>query len=191
MVRERPASDNISAACKLFLRELSEERLLTIAMAADASAVVLKFTRFFDAETYDASQLATEALECSNSLHHLFVDGACIDHGLTHHMLAVLKTPLVWVDEKGVPCSVGGTDAKVETARRACKARFEAFTKLALVTLLAEFPGFHQMIAFQAFQLGQKSGIRLSMGRWLESVDRLAKLCGVNAKELAEQLQDR
>ena len=191
LLRERTGDDKVCRQCRKFLSALTEENLLAISMLGDASGVVMRFTRFLDKETYDASKLGLEALECTNSLQHLFVEGAVTEHGLTLHMMKRLQTPLVWTDEKGIPCSVGGCNSRIEKSLQQLKPRFTAFTKLCFVTMLTEFPCFHQLMALACFRLGCKGAVRTPRKQQLESIERMARLCKVDTRELTEQLEDR
>ena len=200
MLRMRKASgkDTVAPACRNFLNLLDEERLLTMAMLGDASACILRLTRYLDSERSDITGIADQCLECANSLHHLFVDRACDDNGLTHHMLARLRSHLMWLNQDGSLQSVGGDAAKIQAALARCRPRFVAYTKLALATLMAEFPSFGCLMSFRCFQLGTSGCNSRSRTRRLpagcmkrqESAERLALVCGLPADELVKELED-
>ncbi|CAE7207689.1 unnamed protein product, partial [Symbiodinium sp. CCMP2592] len=195
----RNNSSEETAVCNSFLQLLTEERLLTLAMLGDASACILRLTRFLDSEEHDISGVADQCLECANSLHHLFADQACDDNGLTRHMLARLERPLVWLFKDGTAGSVGGNPAKTRDALAKCRPRFLAYTKLALQTLMAEFPSFGCLMAFRAFQLGvggcnsrkRKNPTGPGAQTRQECVERLALLCDLPKDTLLEQLEAR
>ena len=69
----------------------------------------------------------------------------------------------------------------------------KGFTRLALQCLENEFPHFGELLCFRCFQLGTPGGQQLPDGflKRCDSVQRLAGMCKLPAKVLAEQLEDR
>lgn len=156
MVRTRPASDPASVNGKAFLTYVKAEHVLTVAMAADAASAVMALTRFVDTEHHDVTQVPMECMRCASLLSYLFVDEGCVQHGLTQHVCTLLKTAQVSVFGNSV-CSVGGNAKELKDALARSIGRFQAFTKLALTTMRAEFPAFEHMTAFSVFNLAAAS----------------------------------
>jgi hypothetical protein len=146
-------ADPCVVAALHFLSFLDIERLITVAMAADAADTVARFTRFLDTEAHDVSRLPSECLRCANTLVYLFVDGGCYSQGLTEHMLQTLRVPHTWVLNNEVK-TVGGDEGRLHDAYDRCLVRMKAVTKLSVTTLRAEFPSFDKLVAFSIFDLG-------------------------------------
>lgn len=156
MVRTRPANDRAAVRGKEFLTKVTAEHILTVAMAADAASAVMALTRFVDTEHHDVSQVPMECMRCASTLSFLFMEGQCVNHGITEHVCGLLKVAHVTVFGNNV-CSVGGNDEEFQAALTRSLGRFKAFTKLALTTMRAEFPVFEHMVAFSVFNLAAPS----------------------------------
>jgi len=152
MARTRPPNDPAAVNAKYFLTKVTAEHILTIAMAADAASAVMALTRFLDTEQYDVSQLPMECQKCASLLTMLFMDETCVQHGLTEHVCRLLESAQISVFCNTV-CSVGGNDEEFKVALARSIGRFKAFTKLALITMMAEFPSFEHFMAFSVFNL--------------------------------------
>ena len=131
---------------------VTAEHILTVAMAADAASAVMALTRFLDTEQYDVSQLPMECQRCASLLTMLFMDEACVQHGLTEHVCRLLESAQISVFCNSV-CSVGGNADEFKVALARSLGRFKAFTQLALITMMAEFPSFDHFMAFSVFNL--------------------------------------
>ena len=166
------------AAATDFLRGLSTERVVQLAMLADGAHEAMAITRFCDSEAMHGEDLCFQ-LECFVAkVSMLFLDGGCVRHGFTRWILEKLKkTPvLVYVD--GRPKLVGSrTGVSAEIVDR-CIGRMTCWVRLCIAVLTAEYPHFSLLSAFSVFNLPEDGTTAQDVvwGSTLRSkIERLAK----------------
>lgn len=178
---------------------IDNERLLTLALMADAGDEASVFLRFWDNVQYDTSKIGTECAAFVHKIDCLFVRGQCEGVGYTKHMLEFLSTPRLLKFGKttksiGRP---GGLDRAL-ILRVLCRLR--CWVTLAVRVVQAEFPSWEILQSFGVFDLHRGDGVR----RWdvdqagadlkavgtKQHIDRLAQVFGVDPRALEIQLED-
>lgn len=139
-----------------FLKFVNEERVLQLAMAADAGDESIQLTRFLDTEAYDIAELPMQLYLFFNKLNALFIDGRCVETGYTSHSLKIMKRAGGYFIE-GVPYTLGGAGKVTPAIIQACLSRLQCFVRLALNVVNAEFPGYNIIMSFCIFDLGSQS----------------------------------
>ena len=139
----RRQHDDMAKMAKTWLKSVTTERCLMLAMMADASDQAMQLTRILDDETADPAVLNREVLAFSLSITGLFGSlRRCLStFGYTSMMLKLLKIPIVWQvdgdsyhigDEAGVQADIIDN----------CIARMRSYIVLSRAALKAEFPTF-------------------------------------------------
>ena len=149
-------SDEKSKAASSFLEWLSVEKALQAAMLADASVENLELTRLVDYEGFPVAELPINLAAFRDRIRALFTGErpACLDTGLTRHMLRLL--------DRGFLVNIPGRGLRVKDLRRpspvlvtACSCRMANWVRLTEATLSAEFPNFEVSQAFGVFSVQQ------------------------------------
>ena len=148
------ARTDVSAKkAKDWLLWISEEHLLQAAMLADAADTSLALTRSLDTEHVDPAKLKGNLHVYTRQIRSLFVEGRCATvFGFTSTVLTQLKSPIVFNignRMKTLGSSTGVKRAIVDT----CLGRMQAWVKLAVAAIEAEFPHFEICQAFEIFNL--------------------------------------
>ena len=86
---------------------VSEERLLQLTMLADAGDECMRVTRYYDNETFYASETSTVLSTFLASIKTLFVDGRCTSCGYTGFMIGSLNTTRTCPLKSGAKAIVG------------------------------------------------------------------------------------
>ena len=141
-----------------WLASLTEEKMLQLAMVADATDEGLLLTRAMDTEDADLAALHSNVCHFIERITMLFDKGRCValEPGFTAHMLKLLQTERVIYLNSGKTRVFGGQVAPDIIA--SCLVRMKCFTKLAREVVSAEFPSYDLFAAFQVFDLGNRSG---------------------------------
>ena len=101
-------------AASEFLRWLTTEKALQMGMLADASDDVLHFIRMRDTEASDPATISAELNRFRGTLDKMYIDGECLEHGYTKHMLDVLSVPILIPSvATGEPPKVIGCDGGI------------------------------------------------------------------------------
>ena len=117
------SQDEPGRLAKDFLKWVTTERCVLMAMMSDAADECMQLTRLMDVESSDPASLRHEISTWLAKLNALFVHGACVtSFGYTSTMLQVLKTPLLW--NLGSTCySIGGEDGVMQAVIDRCLTR--------------------------------------------------------------------
>ena len=171
-----------------FLRTVTEEDLLTVAMLADAGDESAAIVRFFDCETYDVAESAVVISAYLNRIDCLFLRGGCltVDGTYTKFVLDLLKRPhTITLHQPPILRSVGGGGVHPEVIDR-CMSRMAAWVRLVLSSIAAEFPSWELLNAFAAFnlKLTDKSNFVT------DSLCRLSNVFGLDADHLRNEFID-
>ena len=161
ILASREAKDNGVPEATSFLRLLSSEGYLQLAMMADAAEETSTLLRACDADQLDTAQLNLHVSEFQRRVSHMFVDGACIrvEETFTGFALSALSTVRTWKVGSD-KYSFGG--APPDMVQR-CLARMQRWHRLALDVVRTEFPSFEVVASFRVFDLG--NGLEESAGR--------------------------
>ena len=73
---------------------MDEERLISVAMSADAAQVGLEFIHFWGRRDLDSSEIPSEIQSFIGKINCLFVDGECTKLGHTKYMIDLLSEPV-------------------------------------------------------------------------------------------------
>ncbi|CAK9092405.1 Uncharacterized protein SCF082_LOCUS43483 [Durusdinium trenchii] len=143
-----------------FLRGLTPEKLLTVAMCADMADTCLQLTRFLDDEGLDIARLNEEvSVFCSRiqvltfpDRQVLFCDQQCFTlHGFTKRCLSLLESGSLVQFVDGSARLVG--QHGLQPAKAAAVRRMQACVTVCLEAVRAEFPSFEAIMAFKAFNV--------------------------------------
>ena len=152
IVAER-GSDSAAQHAKAFLTYINNERLVQLAMMADAADEALKLIRECDKEEWDTARMVDLVQNFMDRIEWLFEKNGVLDaQTFTAHMLNILKSVKSWT-VNGTPKQIGnvlGVPA-IEISR--CLARMRAWRAVALSVLSAEFPDFELHASFAIFSL--------------------------------------
>ena len=94
IVKLRSGTDEASSA-KAFLRQMSTERVVQLALIADAAHEAMRLTRLTDSEGCKTEMLGWELEAFMSKVTMLYVDKHISKHGFTKWILEQLSTPLV------------------------------------------------------------------------------------------------
>ena len=139
----RRQNDDMAKMAKAWLKSVTTERCLMLAMMADASDQAMQLTRILDDESADPSVLNREFLAFSLSITGLFGSSRrCLSvFGYTSMMLKLLQIPIVWQIDGD--CYHIGDEAGVSAdIIDKCIARMHSYIVLSRAALKAEFPTF-------------------------------------------------
>ena len=157
---QRKAEDAGKSAVK-FLTWLDYERCVQLAMLGDCAIENLELTRLVDFEGFPVEDFPGQLISFRARIRSLFTGDApaCLDTGLTRHMLNILgKRTMAF----NIPSSRGGVDAVqfMPTGERAaaltvakCLSRMSGWVALTERTLESEFPHFETQQSFRIFSL--------------------------------------
>lgn len=162
------------------------ERLVLLALFADAGDMTLALLRFFDTEDSDAAQISDKIRKFVNEIDWAFTHGNIIGVAESHTALMMknLEQTRTFV-VGGKPCTVGHASAYVRrtTFSRALK-RVCAWVVLTTATLQAEFPEWEVLQSFSIFNLQA-----VQQHDMTNKVQRLAQTFDLPFQPVCEQLQ--
>jgi hypothetical protein len=177
-----------------WLASITEEKMLQLAMVADATDEGLLLTRAMDSEDMDLATLHSDISRFVDRITLLFDKGQCMDlqPGFTAHMRSLLQHERVILLSSGETRIFGGKGAVTPDVTARCLARMRSFTTLAREVVQAEFPDFELFAAFQVFDLadggtGSKEPSSHEGGNF--AVRRLAQVFKVDEAALAAQIK--
>ena len=182
-----------------FLRDLTVEDAVQVAMLADAAGEALLLTRQLDDEDVDPGQLSAMVERFLTALRVLFLEGGCVNlPGFTSHMLGQLQTPRSFQPAPTQPARMfGGPGAISNDVVERCLSRMQKYARLAAEVTRAEFPNFDILSAYRVFHL-EAPGLRLRGGcaalarhdltdQQRGDLQRLAKFSDKDAANVAAQ----
>ena len=176
-----------------FLEELDAERIVQLAMLADAAAEAIVITRLLDTEQCASEDVSLKLEVFLSSIKMLFLDGMCVEHGYTSFALKSLRNSIV-VYVGGRPKCFGCHGAAAAAIVETCKARMQKWVRLCIDVVKAEFPNFGFLASFSVFHLpsaGECENSPLQMTEPLsERLGRLAKFAEVDPDELKSQYSE-
>ena len=127
---------------------------LQLAMLGDAGDETLMLKRFFDQEFFYLTKLHQVLLDYHTRLRALFVDGLCLETGLTQLMLRTLqKEPKLVRLTGGDIVQIGGPESVTDDIVSRCLGRMAAWCRLGEEISKAEFPGFELFQSLAPFNL--------------------------------------
>lgn len=137
-----------------FLRSLSEERVVLLAMLADFTDEATSIIRSMDTEEGDLSSDLMELDVFASRLKHLFIDEHATKSGYTKFALETLETPIAFdVDDR--PKVLGGQN-KVSPAMVArCFRSMKKLVALSTEVIAAEYPSHELLSSMSIFDVSE------------------------------------
>ena len=177
-----------------FLEFIDEERMLTLAMLADAGDEASAVVRFFDTRDHDISEAPVILSDFLSRIDVLFLRRGCLSsvgrhHTYTSYTLDTLQDPRPLRVQEGrrtIVRSFGGPSSVPLELIDRCLSRMAAWVRLSMETVRAEFPDWEVITAFGALNL--KINLR---GNFItDSLTRLAQTFDVDPSALEVQFTD-
>ncbi|CAE6968488.1 unnamed protein product [Symbiodinium sp. CCMP2456] len=179
------------AQASRWLGDLSEEKILLAAMAADAADETLCLLRHFDCESHDLAESCLAVSTFLSRLHYLFTEGHIFEvPGYTCHILKVLDTSHGFLLPGGEPKTIGGPNKIQAATRNNCLRELRAYVVLAAETLRTEFPDYEVLSALQIFRLGDGNPAALVEAATSKTMRRLSEAVGVELQSLLDEMLD-
>ena len=149
-----------SSDAKIMLRwakHLNAEKLIMLAMMADASDEGLCLIRQVDDESTDIASLQSLVVSFLERTDMLFEQGGCLRvMGYTKHIISLLES------DCGLHALVGdhvlALKAPTQTVITTCLGRMRCWRKLACSVIQAEFPDCYLLASFAVFDVATHQG---------------------------------
>jgi hypothetical protein len=186
---------NVASDMDDFLEFITEERVLTLALCADAGDEVIRIIRYIDTEGHDIAEVPHEINACLSRLDALFVKRKALESGYTKFAIDSLQAKRRTYFIRREPFSLGGPGKLTEAILDRCFQRLQNYCVLAESVIRAEFPSFELLSAFSVFDLSSRESARqakdpLCAQMREDSLKRLAQVFSVDLPRLQEQLLD-
>ncbi len=166
---------------------LDDERVLTVAMIADAGDEVLCLKRVTDTEACDPAEIKAACQALLKRIDFLFVQGKCVHYGYTRHALGLLSKPRTIALRTG-PKSFGSHRGVSAAIVERCLQRMRVWVWLAVTTMKAELPHWEVTLAFTIFQLDRHAPSGAVDATALpEYFARLGRVFGVPERDLRDE----
>ncbi len=178
-----------------WLRSIDSERLLLLAMVADAHDEASLVVRAFDEEMFDLARTSATLDGFARRVSFLFHEkerGCFSVEGYTAHCMMALQAGVVEILPHGKNGEVRVLRPPRPEAVERCLERMRAWVRLALSVMEAECPSFCILHSFSVFDLREGRGDVVASG-WrpdAKHVERLAQSFHVDAQALSAQLQE-
>ena len=194
-VLARRTTSEVGNRAKEFLQNLDEDRIVTLAMLADAGDEAGMVVRFFDTQGYDLAAVPAMLNRFIEAITALFIRRGCVKpvdcgqtscHTFTSFALDMLRGEPLHLVTRSETRSIGGPTWQWHSTVDRCLARMMAWVRLAIKTVQAEFPHFEVLSAFAAFDLDQ-SGTSVFAR---DALHRLSAVFGVSHDALIAQFND-
>ncbi|CAK0825749.1 unnamed protein product [Prorocentrum cordatum] len=178
-----------------FLRMITEEVCIQVAMMADAADEGLLFTRELDSEESDAAEMASRVKTFLAKLEYLFNQEVClVTLGYTRHMLHLLTDSVrVLRISKTQVRSIGGPTCLDDgVAVRTCMQRIRSFVRVSISVTVAKFPNYEIVSAFRVFCIDEKKKSQnvYSDPEFAACFERLAMFYSVDQAQLQAEFAD-
>ena len=166
---------------------LDEERVLTIAMLADAGDEALRLARFYDTGSHDPAESLATHQEFRQKIDFLYTQGRCFEFGYCKVALHLLRSEYS-LAHRGLHTFLGG--GVPDEVRARCLARMRAWVYLATSTIQAEFPRWDATLCMSIFNL-QDARADGQNGRIRElNIRRLAHILSLPSEEFHAELDN-
>lgn len=180
--------DDCADDARKFLQFICDERLVQLAMLADAAHETSLIIRTCDVENWDTSEASEMLSSWRSRVTFLFCqDGVLTTESFTNFMLQFLKKPHTVVVD-GRPKTFGSPAGVAEAVIKRCLSRMRCWHKVALSVLSAEFPSFEVWQAFNIFRLKPVS-VATDVPA-AEHFERISKAFGIDKTQLKVQYVD-
>ena len=183
------SGDVSSRIAMAFLNGLTSEKVLQLAMVADAASHAMMLTRLADREQMRSEDFAWRLEEFLCKMKMLFVDVECQKFGYVRHIMRVLDNPIL-IFIRGKPKVIGKTGG-VDHLLNACCDRMSCWVKMCESVARAEFPHFGILTAFSVFRLRDENEVEVAgTDRSMSMLRRLAKFVNVDYNAMRSQYND-
>ena len=171
-----------------WVKHLSAEKLLMLAMMADASDEGLCLIRQVDDESTDIASLQSLVVCFLERTEMLFEQGGCLQvMGYTRHIVSILE------GDCGLHALVGehvlALKAPSQVVISRCLERMRCWRKLACAVIQAEFPDCYLLSSFAVFDVNNCDGNRNLSTTTETQIQRLAKAFKVDLHHLRAQVE--
>lgn len=191
ILKERRGGDEAGKRAALFFESITEEKLLQIAMMADAGDEAMMLTRGVDTEQADAAIFPAEIEGFLDRVTQLFCKGKVfVTEGYTKFMLDLLRKNSFAFTVNKQSIGIGGRDI-AQPIKDQCLSRMRLWVQTAELVCSAEFPSYEVSSAYQVFNLTGRDEARAVDSQLsnatVTSLRRLAKVYDVDAVLLKAQ----
>ncbi len=194
MAQERRGSEPGKRAAS-FLLGLSEEKLVQLALMADAGDEAMILTRGVDTESADPAIFPQDIERFLARAKALFVAGAVFQtQGYTKYIIDLLEHRNFSLAVNGVAVGVGGRTINANLKER-CLARLQKWVLVAEKVCQAEFPSYELVSAFNVFDVTGCGVPHSVLPTELDtptktSLRRLSKVYGLDPDQLEAEYAD-
>eukprot|EP00959_Pyramimonas_sp_CCMP1952_P457767 9475487-Pyramimonas_sp.AAC.1 len=164
---------------------IDNERLVMLALLADAGDESLMLARYYDTGTHDPGSAVEVHEQYRMRIDYLFVQGNCWRFGYTRHALTVLQSTYVVVLARGSKTIGGGVSDDILDR---CLQRMRSWVYLATCTIQAEFPKWDVTHCLSVFRLDNFDVYGADGHGRQTSMARLAQVLGLSASKLKAQI---
>ena len=188
IVAKRARSSREGKIAEDFLRGLTMEDYIQLAMMADAGDETIMLVRLCDSEDFDPATSTHELAEFKRRIMYLFQHGGCLrTEGYTLFAINACRRVRNFIVGNEI-MSFGDRDGVGAPVTLRCLERMRVWVSLALATLEAEFPHFEVLQSFSVFSLAAAQFNQCE--NWSTHVQRLATTFRVCEHSLRAQLED-
>ena len=170
-----------------FLEYINTERMLILAMGADAGDEVYEFVLQLDKEDVENELLNRRCNEFLERIALLFgPERQCFNLGYTQHMLNTLQRQRV-IYTKGEPRSFGGASSITQAIKDKVIGIYWEWCNLARLVVRAEFPSFEIVYKLAIFDLNEGQVRPVHEQRADDYLNSLAKYLEVSEEALRDE----
>ena len=182
------AKDKIEHKCaQEFLDSIDVEKMISMAMLADAGDEAGGLVRFFDADEFDIAAAPAEISSFMQRSDALFLQRQALKCGYTQHMVTHLRSTVrLCRSSNGEIRSVGGTSSVTDEVLDRCFARMAAWVRLVAQTIQSEFPQWELIRAFGCLDLSPRPSPEVIE----KSLEQLAQCFKLNLASLQGEFED-
>lgn len=175
------------ASAQEFLDFIDEEKLICLALLADAGDEASALVRFFDGDEYDVAASPVMIRSFLNHIDHLFLRRGALTCGYAAHAVQHLRATSRLVRlGSGDHKTIGGTSSVTPEMLNRCFGRMAGYVRLAAESIAAEFPQWKLLSAFGCMDLKPLPSKEFVA----ESLARLSKCFGWDMAQLAHEFED-
>jgi hypothetical protein len=181
-----------------YLRGITEEKVLSVAMWADGGDEALLLARFLDTEKSDSARIGGEVDDFIAKVSYLFVHANVVNSGYTAAALRLLMRKRTFRAGDAFR-SIGGPTAVTEAIKSRCLCRMQNWVVIAVQVVNAEFPEWEVLMLFRVMDLSHELQAPAALDQRqrtsnqanrTEQLQRLAHFFGLDARKLGEQFGD-
>ena len=170
-----------------FLDGIDVEKMISMAMLADAGDEAGGLVRFFDTDEFDIAAAPAEISSFLQRSDALFLQRQALKCGYTQYMVSHLRSTVRLCRlSNGEIRSVGGTSSVTDEILDRCFARMAAWVRLVAQTIQSEFPQWELIRAFGCLDLSPRPSQEVIE----KSLEQLAQCFKLNLASLQGEFED-